>query len=62
MFIGIEVKIDTEEPTPLQEWNLNKIKKAKGLPFVVKPNNWKKISELLTIFASEPHNGENNGH
>lgn len=38
--VAIELKIDGEEPTPLQEFTLNKIRQAGGVAFSTTPKLW----------------------
>lgn len=41
MFIAIELKsTENDDPTPLQERNLNLIAEAGGLSYVAHPGNW----------------------
>jgi len=47
-FVAIELKKDsTHQPDMRQDYELNKIKKAGGLGFVVTPANWEEVFCIL---------------
>jgi hypothetical protein len=45
-FIAMELKVD-DVPDALQEWNLDKIAKANGVPLTVTPENWEQVYQTL---------------
>lgn len=47
MFVAFECKANGNKPTALQEREINAIRTAKGLAFVVDENNLADIKELL---------------
>jgi len=47
MFLAIECKAGTNKPTPLQEREINAIRTAKGLAFVINEDNMHNLRELL---------------
>jgi len=52
-FIGLELKVDGNKPTPLQNRKLNRIALAKGFAFTVTPQNWAYVyDKLLELDAS----------
>lgn len=51
LFIALELKDIGKNPTPLQEYKLNEVKKAKGMAFVVDPESWDEIYEILKEIA-----------
>lgn len=46
-FVAFECKAGTNQPTALQEREMNEIRKAKGLAFVINEENMNQIKELL---------------
>lgn len=46
-FVAFECKAGTNQPTALQEREMNEIRKAKGLAFVINETNMNQIKELL---------------
>lgn len=51
-FVALELKKDKmEEPTVLQKYKLDKIRAAKGLSFVVTPENWDFVYKQLKSLA-----------
>jgi hypothetical protein len=50
-FIGLELKSAYGKASKLQEYKLDKIRKAHGLAFVVFPDNWNEILTNLTRLA-----------
>lgn len=50
-FIGLELKSEEGEPSKLQEYKLEKIRKAQGRAYTVFPNNWDEIFIELTKLA-----------
>lgn len=59
MFVALELKRDAREKAdPLQEHNIKKIIAARGLAFLVFPENWQKVFETLQRLAGE-ENGPN---
>lgn len=48
IFFALELKKDgKEKPEPLQEYNLDLIKKAGGQSFVAHPDNWDRLFEFI---------------
>lgn len=65
MFVGMELKKDgKEKPDPLQQYNLGRIKASKGIALVAHPENWEKVSRVLTILANDASikRGESDDH
>lgn len=59
MFIALELKrSESARIDPLQEHNINKIIAARGLAFLVFPENWQKVFQTLQRLAGE-ENGSN---
>jgi Holliday junction resolvase len=48
MFVAIECKAGKNTTTALQEREIDAIRKAKGLAFVINENNMNELEELLT--------------
>ena len=46
-FVALEIKLDGEEPTPIQEYKLGQISRANGVSFVVKPCNFESLKKTL---------------
>lgn len=53
LFFGIECKAGSNVPTPLQEKNLNSIRKAGGLTMVINEDNISDVSN--TLILSKPN-------
>lgn len=47
LFIGLELKSVNGNATKLQQYKLDKIRQAKGLAFIVFPDNWGEIFNEL---------------
>ena len=54
-FVGIEVKAQNGRPSELQLYNINKIREAGGVAYVVYPSAW----EDLKIILNEVLKGKN---
>jgi hypothetical protein len=53
-FVAIELKrAGTEEPDPLQEWNLESISESGGIAIVCYPENWPVVFEFLKKLAGQ---------
>jgi len=51
-FVAIELKRDsTQNPEPLQKYQLKKIEKAGGFSYVVHPGNWPLVFEELRVIS-----------
>ena len=46
-FVGIELKVNQNKPTPLQNLKLNKIRQAGGKAYTATPLSWKSIFREL---------------
>lgn len=46
-FLAIEVKAQNGKPSELQLWNVEKIKKAKGIAIVLYPNQFEEFKQLI---------------
>lgn len=46
-FVAIEVKAQYGKPSPLQEYNCNKIREAGGLAFIVYPSGFEKLKLII---------------
>lgn len=46
-FVAIEVKAATGKPSELQEWNIQKIKDAKGIGIILYPKDFNKFKNLV---------------
>lgn len=49
LFFGIECKAGSNVPTPLQEKNLDSIRKAGGLAMVINEDNISDVSNILIL-------------
>lgn len=47
VFLGIEIKAERGKPTPLQLWNIDKIKEAGGLAMVLYPKNFEDFKQVI---------------
>jgi Holliday junction resolvase len=47
LFVGIECKAGNNKPTALQEREIDAIRKAKGLAFIINEDNMHNLKELL---------------
>lgn len=47
VFLGIEIKAEKGKPTPLQLWNIDKIKEAGGLAMVLYPKNFEDFKQVI---------------
>ena len=46
-FVALELKAEGEKPRKLQEYKLEKIRKAGGIRLVASPENWSNIKQVL---------------
>jgi hypothetical protein len=46
-FLGIELKAETGHPTKLQEWNVDRIRKAGGMAIVLYPDKFYMLKDLI---------------
>ena len=46
-FLGIELKAESGVPSPLQLWNINEIRKAGGMAFVLYPDKFHVLKDLI---------------
>lgn len=46
-FVAIEVKAPNGKPSELQEWNIQKIKDAKGVGIILYPKDFNKFKNLV---------------
>lgn len=46
-FVGLEIKSATGRPTPLQEYNVNKIIKSGGHALILYPKDWEQFQQLI---------------
>lgn len=46
-FVAIEVKAANGRPSELQEWNIQKIKDAKGIGIILYPKDFNKFKNLV---------------
>lgn len=53
-FIAFECKAGTNQPTALQEREMNEIRRAKGLAFVINETNMYQIKDLLQWMHTPP--------
>jgi Holliday junction resolvase len=58
-FIGIECKAGSNKPTALQEAEMEKIKKAEGIAFVVNEDNIEEVNTVLD-FIKDWYGSESN--
>ncbi|MEA5004563.1 MAG: VRR-NUC domain-containing protein [Christensenella sp.] len=47
LFLGVELKAENGKPTPLQLWNIDKIKDAGGIGMVLYPNGYESFKKLI---------------
>ena len=57
-FFGIECKAGSNEPTPLQQKNLEDIEKQGGIALIVNEMNMHDIGKLLSSLSQRNPNGE----
>ncbi len=50
-FVALELKMEDEEPDPLQRYKLDKIREAKGVALSVRPTEWPKVFKYLRQLA-----------
>lgn len=53
MFLGIECKAGTNQPTALQDRELDRIYRAGGVPLVIREANVKDVDEVLDFIDKE---------
>ena len=46
-FVAVEVKSETGRPTPLQIWNIEKIREAGGIAMVLYPDGFDEFKRLM---------------
>lgn len=46
-FVAIEVKASKGKPSPLQVWNVEKIREAGGIALIVYPSGWDNLKTLI---------------
>lgn len=46
-FVAIEVKAANGKPSELQEWNIQKIKDARGIGIILYPKDFNKFKQLV---------------
>ena len=51
MFIALELKSGSKKPDALQEYNLQRVNKAKGLGLAMSPSNYEKTMEVIKILS-----------
>ena len=52
-FLGIELKAETGKPTKLQEFNIDKIRKAGGMAIVLYPDKFYMLKELIKALKND---------
>lgn len=57
-FVGIEVKAQNGKPSELQLYNIQQIRKAGGLAYVVYPSGWERFKEIIDDLLIEQFNRE----
>lgn len=53
-FLGVELKAENGEPSKLQLWNIEEIKKAGGLSMVLYPKDFERFQKLIVLLQKEP--------
>lgn len=53
-FLGVELKGETGKPSELQLWNIEKIRKAKGIGIVLYPNQFEEFKALIKGVKERP--------
>lgn len=48
-FLGVELKRDTGKPSELQLWNIDQIRKANGIAFVLYPSAFDEFKDLIHL-------------
>ncbi|SEA05261.1 holliday junction resolvase (hjc) [Eubacterium aggregans] len=59
LFLGIELKAERGKPTPLQLWNIDKIKDAGGIGMVLYPNGYESFKKLIMEILDDNTKKEN---
>lgn len=57
-FVGIEVKAQNGHPSELQLHNVEQIKKAGGLAYIVYPSGWEKLKGIIDDLLIDKYNKE----
>lgn len=52
-FLGIELKAESGVPSPLQLWNINEIRKAGGMAFVLYPDKFYVLKDLINCLKND---------
>ena len=54
-FLGVELKGENGKPSELQLWNIEKIRQAKGIGFVLYPNQFEEFKNfIMKLKTREP--------
>lgn len=54
-FLGVELKGENGKPSELQLWNIEKIRQAKGIGFVLYPNQFEEFQNfIMKLKTREP--------
>ena len=59
-FVALELKSEKGVPSPLQRYNISKVIECGGLGYVVYPDNWKEILNVLKTLAKGDHGNDHN--
>ena len=52
-FIAIELKAENGHPTKLQEWNVQQIRNAGGVAFVLYPHQWNQFQNMIHLLEHD---------
>lgn len=52
-FVAIEVKATHGRPSPLQVWNIDRIKAAGGIALIVYPKDWEILKSIIDGLAEK---------
>lgn len=57
-FVGVELKAEKGEPSALQLWNIDKIRKANGFAMVLYPSAFEEFKNFIIFLKREEFNRE----
>ena len=57
-FVGIEVKAQNGKPSPLQFFNVEKVRESGGFAYIVYPSGWTELQNILNDLLRDKFNRE----
>ena len=52
-FMAVELKAEHGHPSPLQEWNIQQIRKAEGIAIVLYPYQFEKFKHMIKLLKAD---------